>query len=43
MDDVDLLIQYITLEDSKDSHTNVENDQSKLETSLAKFKAAKEA
>jgi|LGOV01.1.fsa_nt_gb hypothetical protein len=43
MDDINLLLGYITPEQTTESNTGIETDQTKLETALAQFKAAKEA
>lgn len=43
MEDVSLLLKYISSEETTETNTNIEIDQTKLEIALAKFKAAKEA
>lgn len=42
MDEIDLLIDFITPDDVGNKTNVVQNDQTKLEMALAKFEAAKE-
>jgi hypothetical protein len=43
MEEVNLLLKYISSEETTETKTNTEINPTKLETALAKFTAAKEA
>lgn len=42
MDEIDRLIDYIPSEDNKKNDNTVEQDQSKVDSAIAAFEAAKE-